>query len=150
MSSLLHDGGTESARMLQREIRDLMTEHAGVVRTEEGLRAGLAALETLEQRAQRVTAHPDIAGYDDLAHAFDLLGSLLAARATLECALERRETRGCHNRADFPEMDPDMRGNFVWSPSEGVRFDALAPAPDSFRSLAEAGVDDSVVGKLVE
>ncbi|WP_423300125.1 hypothetical protein, partial [Glutamicibacter nicotianae] len=49
-----------------------------------------------------VGIHPDIAGYQDLAHAFDLKSSALAARATLESALERRETRGCHNRSDYP------------------------------------------------
>ncbi len=150
MASPLRDRGTESARRLQRETRNLMTEHAGVVRTEQGLRAALESLAALEERAQHVTAHPDIAGFDDLAHAFDLLGSLLAARATLECALERRETRGCHNRADFPETDPALQGNFVWSPRDGVSFEPLSPAPESFRALAEAGVDDSVAGKLVE
>lgn len=81
MRSLLNGKGTESARRLQRELRNLMTEHAGVVRTEQGLQAGLGKLDDLEGRAQFVTAHPDIAGFDDLAHAYDLLGSLLAARA---------------------------------------------------------------------
>ena len=38
-------------------------------------------------RAQQLGVHPDIAGFDDLAYAFDLYGSLLAARATLEYAL---------------------------------------------------------------
>ncbi len=142
--------GAESARVLQRAIRDLMTEHAGVVRTEEGLSAGLAKLAGLEERAARVTAHPDIAGFDDLAHAFDLKGSLLAARATLECALERRETRGCHNRADFPEQSEALRGNFLWSPTEGVSFEPLPAAPEEWRSLAEAHLDDSPAGKLVE
>ena len=150
MQSLLSEHGTESARRLQREVRDLMTEHAGVVRTGQGLQEGLHKLAALEERAQHVTAHPDIAGFDDLAHAYDLLGSLLAARATLECALQRRETRGCHNRADFPQTDPALQGNFVWSPAEGVSFEALTPAPDSFRDLAEAVADDSVAGKLVE
>lgn len=150
MQSLLSERGTESARRLQREVRNLMTAHAGVVRTEQGLQEGLRKLAALEERAQHITARPDIAGFDDLAHAYDLLGSLLATRATLECALERRETRGCHNRADFPQQDPALQGNFVWSPAEGVSFEALAPAPDSFRSLAEVGADDSVAGKLVE
>jgi succinate dehydrogenase / fumarate reductase flavoprotein subunit len=142
--------GLEVPRRLQRELRNVMTEHAGVVRTEEGLREGLEKLGRLEERAKNVTAHPDIAGFDDLAHAFDLLGSLLAARATLECALERRETRGCHNRADFPEQDPELRGNMVWTPTEGVVFEALPDAPESFAALANEGIGDAVVGKLVE
>lgn len=150
MQSLLNQNGTESARRLQRELRNLMTEHAGVVRTGHGLQEGLDKLSVLEDRAQHVTAHPDIAGYDDLAHAYDLRGSLLAARATLECALARRETRGAHNRADFPTTDPSLQGNFVWSPAQGVSFEALPPAPDSFRALAETNIDDSVSGKLVE
>ncbi|KKI22414.1 MULTISPECIES: FAD-binding protein [unclassified Leucobacter] len=144
------DAGAESPRLLQRAVRDLMTEHAGVVRSEAGLNAGLAKLTELEDRASRVTAHPDIAGFDDLAHAFDLAGSLLAARATLECAVERRETRGCHNRSDFPEQSEALRGNFVWTPEGGPVFEALPEAPDSFRELAYADADDSVQGKLVE
>ena len=39
-----------------------------------------------------IGVHPDIAGFYDLAHAFDLKSSAIAARATLEAALERRET----------------------------------------------------------
>ncbi len=144
------DAGAESPRLLQRAVRDLMTEHAGVVRSEAGLNAGLAKLAELEDRASRVTAHPDIAGFDDLAHAFDLAGSLLAARATLECAVERRETRGCHNRSDFPEQSEALRGNFVWTPETGPVFEPLPEAPDSFRELAYAAADDSVQGKLVE
>lgn len=151
MTGLLSGEGTESPRVLQRAVRDLMTRHAGVVRSEEGLRAGLAALEDIEERATRLTAHPDIAGFDDLAHSYDLLGSLLAARATLECALERRETRGCHNRSDFPEEDPAMRGNLLWTPEGGVRFEALAQAPESFRALAEDPLErTSAAGTLVE
>ena len=150
IDGFLGSTGTETPRRLQRAVRDLMTEHAGVIRTEESLREGLAKLAVLEERASHVGAHPDIAGFDDLAHAFDLLGSLLAARATLESAIERRETRGCHNRADYPETDPALRGNMIWSPYGGVSFEPLPDAPDSFRALAEQSASDSVVGKLVE
>ncbi|UNK70291.1 FAD-binding protein [Microbacterium sp. H1-D42] len=150
LEAFLHSTGTETPRRLQRAVRDVMTEHAGVIRTEESLREGLAKLAALEARAKNVTAHPDIAGFDDLAHAFDLLGSLLAARATLESAIERRETRGCHNRADFPETDPALRGNMIWTPDGGVEFEPLGDAPESFRALAEQVTSDAVEGKLVE
>jgi succinate dehydrogenase / fumarate reductase flavoprotein subunit len=136
--------------MLQRQVRNVMTEHAGVVRSEDGLREGLAKLTELEERATHLGVHPDIAGFDDLAHAFDLYGSLLAARATLECALERRETRGCHNRSDFPEQSDELRGSFVWSPTDGVAFEPVAEAPESFRDLVYADIDTAVEGKLVE
>ena len=140
----------ESPRLLQRALRNLMTDHAGVVRDEAGLTAGLEKLAELDERSTRVAVHPDIAGFHDLAHAYDLKGSLLAARATLESALERRETRGCHNRSDFPEQRDELRGNMLWDLERGVRFERAAEAPESFRALAEAHLDDSVDGKLVE
>lgn len=142
--------GTQPPRMLQRAVRDLMTGHAGVVRTEDRLSRGLDLLEDLEDRGRHVTAHPDIAGFEDLAHAFDLQGSLLAARATLECARERRETRGCHNRDDFPDLDPALRGNFVWTPGSGPVFEPLPEAPESFRALAEQTAAEATADKLVE
>lgn len=150
MRNLLTGSGEESPRLLQRRLRNLMTDHAGVVRSEQGLSDGLAKLDVLESRVANLTAHPDIAGFDDLAHAFDLYGSVLAARATLECALARRETRGCHNRSDYPEQREDLRGNMVWSTTEGVVFESAVPAPDTFRELARQQFDDSSAGKLVE
>ena len=106
-------------RALQRAIRNTMTEHAGVVRDEAGLRAGLAELDAIEARMADIGVHPDIAGYQDLAHAFDLKSAALAARATLEAALERRETRGCHNRSDYPETDPALQVNLSGRPRPG-------------------------------
>lgn len=144
---LLAADGTENVRALQRAIRDMMTECAGVVRTEAGLTAGLAQLDKIEARMANVGIHPDIAGFQDLAHAYDLKSSALSARATLEAALERRETRGCHNRSDFPEMDPDLQVNLVWSPNTGVTHEPIAPVPTV---IAELIRDVSVEGKLVE
>lgn len=147
VSGLLESEGGENVRALQRALRDLMTEHCGVVRSEAGLQRGLTELAVLEERARNVTVHPDQAGYQDLAHAFDLRASLLAARATLECALERRETRGCHNRSDFPRTDPGMRVNLVWSGPGRIEREAIAEAhPDIAALMREVDQD----GKLVE
>lgn len=147
IDDLLASDGTENVRSLQRAIRDTMTEHAGVVRDEEGLRTGLAELDAIEERMARVGIHPDIAGFQDLAHAFDLRSSALAARATMEAALERRETRGCHNRSDYPDMDPALQVNLVWSPGTGVTREEIPPIPEEIGRLIRE-VDQA--GKLVE
>ena len=144
---LLDSDGDQNVRAMQRSVRDLMTEHAGVVRDDAGLRAGLDALAEVEDRMTRAGIHIDIGGYQDLAHAFDLRSAALAARATLECALERRETRGCHNRSDHPDLDPELQVNLVWSPRTGVRREALPPIPTD---IAERMHDVSADGKLVE
>ena len=149
IDDLLAGRGFDNVRSMQRAIRNLMTEHAGVVRSEHGLKAGLAKLEAVEARLPHLAVHPDIAGFDDLAHAIDLKGSLIAARATLESALARRETRGAHNRSDYPELDPALRVNMVWSLTEGLSQEPVPETPpEIFRLIAKG--EDSVVGKLVE
>ncbi|GIF73344.1 L-aspartate oxidase [Asanoa siamensis] len=144
---LLAADGPENVRALQRAVRDTMTAYAGVVRDESGLRTGLADLDAIEARTAAVGIHPDIAGFQDLAHAFDLKSSTLAARATLAAALERRETRGCHNRGDYPELDPALRVNLVWSPADGVVREEVEPVPAEIAALM---AEVSSVGKLVE
>ena len=147
VDALLSEDGPESVRALQRQLRNMMTEHCGVVRSEAGLLEGLAQLDSIEERAGKLGVHPDIAGYYDLAHAFDLKASILAARATLQSALERRETRGCHNRSDFPEQDAALRVNMVWSADGSVTQEQVGEASPEIAALIR---DVSQDGKLVE
>ena len=147
VDGLLAADGPENVRALQRAIRDTMTAHAGVVRDEQGLRAGLAELDAIDAGITHVGVHPDLAGFQDLAHAFDLKAAALAARATLEAALERRETRGCHNRADHPALDPSLQVNLVWSGPGRIEREAIPPIPDEIAALMR---DVSTAGKLVE
>ena len=139
--------GEENVRELQRAVRNLMTARAGVVRHEAGLRAGLDDLDAVTERARRIGVHTDIGGFQDLAHAFDLRSALISARATLECAVERRETRGAHQRSDHPQLDPAMQVNLVWSPTDGVRREPLPPVPTDIASLMH---DVPTEGKLLE
>jgi succinate dehydrogenase / fumarate reductase, flavoprotein subunit len=149
VDELLARRGEEFARPLQRAVRDLMSECAGVVRSEDGLRDGLARLDEVAARARDLEVRPDIAGYDDLAHALDLQGSLLAARATLECARERRETRGAHNRVDFPEQDPALQVNLVWAPDGNIAGEPI-PQPSPAVAALAGGPDLDVRGRLLE
>ncbi|WP_306365842.1 L-aspartate oxidase [Nocardiopsis sp. CC223A] len=147
VDGLLAAKGRENTRSLQRAVRTLMTEHAGVVRDEAGLRAGLDALDGVEERIGGLGVHPDLAGFQDLAHAFDLKSMALSGRATLEAALERRETRGCHNRSDFPETDPSLRVNLVWSGPGKLEHEEIPAVP---AEIAELMHEVSSTGKLVE
>ncbi|AZZ51605.1 L-aspartate oxidase [Rathayibacter festucae] len=147
IADLLAADGEENVRALQRAIRNTMTEHAGVVRDEAGLLAGLAELDAIEARIAGIGIHPDIAGFQDLAHAFDLKSAAMAARATLEAALERRESRGCHNRSDYPDIDPALQVNLVWSPSTGITREEIPAVPEEIQALIR---EVATVGKLLE
>jgi len=139
--------GSQTVRYLQRAVRNLMTEHAGVIRDEDGLNVGLEKLDDVEAQLSDIAVHPDIAGFHDLAHAFDLKSGILAARATLEAARERRETRGCHNRSDHPDLDERLRVNLVWSAPGQIEHEAIADIPHDISARMR---EVSSAGKLVE
>jgi succinate dehydrogenase / fumarate reductase, flavoprotein subunit len=149
VDELLARRGEEFARPLQRAVRDLMSECCGVVRTEEGLEEGLARLGEVAERAASMEVRPDLAGYADLAHAFDLEGSLLAARATLGCALERRESRGAHTRLDYPDEDARLRVNFVWDREGGITSERPGEPSAAVAALA-GGPEIETAGHLLE
>jgi succinate dehydrogenase / fumarate reductase flavoprotein subunit len=142
VNRLLTADGDQNLRALLRSVRHLMTEHAGPVRDEAGLTAGLAGLDEIEARAEHLGVHIDIGGFQDLAYAYDFRSAVLAARATLDCALERRETRGSHHRSDYPDVDPDLTVNLVWSPTTGVRREPVPPIPTHVAELMRDGSAD--------
>lgn len=127
------------ARPLQRAVRDTMWEKCGVVRTEGELNSGLAKLAELEESLASVESRPDIAGFDDLAHFFDLRAMILSSKATVLSALERRESRGAHFRSDFPETLERERSNVVIRPTWESERREIPAARDEVISLAGLG-----------
>jgi succinate dehydrogenase / fumarate reductase, flavoprotein subunit len=146
--------GDQLARPLQRDLRNNMWENCGVVRDAERLKRGLERLAGIGAAAADVDVRPSSEGYKDLALALDLRGAVAAAQATLLCALERRESRGAHQRNDYPDRDPGLLVNFV------VRADAhgsqtlsqvpVAPIPDELSTWITAGKTVSLQGRLLE
>lgn len=147
IAGVLSSPGSENAHYLHSALRTTMSERAGVVRDEAGLRAGLDEIDGIESLTPRLTVHPDIAGFSELAEAFDLRSALLAARATLETALQRRETRGCHNRSDYPHADESLRANLVWSGPGRVAAEAVPDIPEDISALMRPV---GTIGKLLE
>ncbi|MEM6822801.1 MAG: FAD-dependent oxidoreductase [Verrucomicrobiota bacterium] len=104
--------GSEVARPLQRLLRNIMWESCGVVRDEERVKLGLEKIAELKETVKDLDVRPDSEGYEDLMLAFDLDGSIMSAEATLLSALERRESRGAHQRSDFPETKDSEAVNY--------------------------------------
>jgi succinate dehydrogenase / fumarate reductase flavoprotein subunit len=147
--------GTELARPLQRAVRDLMWERCGVLRDEAGLRRGLSELQDIAAAIDSVDVSPNEEGWDDLGHLFDLRASLATAEATLLGAIERRETRGAHNRADFPQTNDELRLSFRERRHRGgdLRVEAVSvpPVPDHLRAWVDRVAELEVAGdRLLE
>jgi len=105
--------GDEMARPLQRALRDNMWENCGVVRHEDKLYVALDIIAAIREASDNLDVRPSSEGYQDLALALDLRSSLMSAEASVLGAIERRESRGAHNRSDYPETDPALRVNFI-------------------------------------
>ena len=103
--------GSEVARPLQRALRNIMWENGGVVKNEEKLKEGIKKIEDLKEASKNLDVRPDSEGYQDLMLAFDLEASIVSSEATLLSALNRRESRGAHQREDFPEIVKDENVN---------------------------------------
>ncbi len=95
-------GGGAEVYAIQRELRDVMWERAGLVRDAEGLGVAAATLERLTERLGVV----GVPGHGPLNTAWqdwlNLDSQLTAARLIVASALARRESRGAHWRRDFP------------------------------------------------
>jgi fumarate reductase flavoprotein subunit len=82
-----------------------MWDRVGLIRNEAGLQAALATLEDLAPRLDGVGV-PGGSEYNLAWQAWlDTRSQLLAARLIARSALERRESRGAHYRADYPQPD---------------------------------------------
>jgi succinate dehydrogenase/fumarate reductase flavoprotein subunit len=67
---------------------------------------------------------------------FDLRNMLLIARAVAQAALRRTESRGAHQREDFPGMLPEWRVNQVVRWREG-RVDLVSTPPAQAMAAAQ-------------
>ena len=130
---LLAGGGDRNdintAAMIQ-QLQAIMADDVGPFRTEEKLER---ALRTIEDMTHALGERPNgDGGAFDLQRLewFDLRNMLLVARTVAMAALARRESRGAHQREDFPGMLPEWRVNQVARRSDrGVALSAAPAAP---------------------
>ena len=70
-------------------------------------------------------------------------------------ALARRESRGCHNRTDFPELDPALQVNFHTRLDDDGRLvepwaEPVPPVPAELEPWLDAAGPADVAGRLLE
>ena len=92
-----------------------MWNHCGVVRDEASMNKGLEKLEELKRRAMNLDIRVDSFSADELVMGFNLKASICTAEATLLSAIERRESRGSHQRSDYPEINKEQNYNYIIS-----------------------------------
>jgi succinate dehydrogenase / fumarate reductase flavoprotein subunit len=147
--------GDELARPLQRAVRDAMWENCGVLRDGQRLQKGLEKIAELKAGLDSVDVRPTSEGFMDLAIALDLHAGLVSAEATLLSALQRRESRGAHQRSDFPDLDTNLQVNFIVTRDENGQLSVapkpVSPIPDGLQEWVFGGDKEyTAEGRLLE
>jgi succinate dehydrogenase/fumarate reductase flavoprotein subunit len=88
---------------LKEQVSEIMNFHAGIIRSEEGLKDGLRKVEELSQQIKQRQAERGGDGREYYLEASRRL--LCVARLIMSPALLRKESRGGHYREDFPCAD---------------------------------------------
>jgi succinate dehydrogenase/fumarate reductase flavoprotein subunit len=100
--------GAIAAAALLDELRALMGDDVGPLRGVAGLERALARLGEMRAALGEVAIAPGRECNASLADWFELRASLIAAEAVARAALARRESRGAHQREDFPASGPEF------------------------------------------
>ncbi|MBU0507954.1 fumarate reductase/succinate dehydrogenase flavoprotein subunit [bacterium] len=131
----------ENPYALQREIQEKMNNLAGIIRNEADLRTALKELDGLEKRARNLSVSGDRVYNPGWHVAMDLRHVLNVSRALTLAALERKESRGAHSRADFPGYDPAFaKVNVILKNDNGAMKliqEPLSEMPEELKKLTQ-------------
>jgi len=116
--------GGEEVHEVRGEIQRTMQAHCGVFRFPDMLQQGVQKIRAVAERAQRTQIKDKSKVFNTArVEALELDNLIEVARATMISAEARRESRGAHDRADFPKRDDvNWLKHSLWY-REGDRLD---------------------------
>jgi succinate dehydrogenase / fumarate reductase flavoprotein subunit len=125
----------ENPYSIHEDLRELMQENVGIVRTDEDLREALEGIKQLRVRAANVKVGGNIQFNPGWHLALDLKNMLDISEVVTRAALQRTESRGAHTREDYPDTDPEWgKFNLVVRQSENdmdiVKIPLELPPPE--------------------
>jgi fumarate reductase flavoprotein subunit len=104
--TLLHGKGTERIAPVRQAMQRALESSAGIYRTRSTLEEGSRTLAELRDRATRIGLHDSSRTFNtEIGAALELGFMLDVATTMVESALRREESRGAHQRTDFPARD---------------------------------------------
>jgi succinate dehydrogenase / fumarate reductase flavoprotein subunit len=127
LDRLRNANGNSPTADIRLNMQKIMQNHAAVFRTGENLQEGIEKLEHVYQSFSDVRVHDrSLIWNTDLVETMELENLLLQAKATIESAANRQESRGAQAREDFPDRDDQnwLKHTLCWVAGNGkVRLD---------------------------
>ena len=102
------EGGTERIFSLRQEMNETMETSVGIYRSEKSLKETCNKIKELKDRFSNIIMEDRSFNFNtELTSALELEFMLDVAEAITHSALERTESRGSHQRTDFPDRDDE-------------------------------------------
>ena len=140
LTAMANSDGAHDVDAVLADLRELMWDHAGILRDESSLREGLDRLEAVRERAADMRVGPVTSESFELA--VDVGFMLTAAEAVLRGALEREESRGAHYRTDYPDVDPDWQRNVYFDAADLGGMTLRTEPVDEPSEAVQAALDE--------
>jgi fumarate reductase flavoprotein subunit len=122
-SQFLHKtGGRERVATIRGDMQATMEKSAGIYRDGDLLSEGAARLRELQERSADINLDDRSRTFNtELESALELGYMLDVAESMVQCALHRTESRGAHQRTDFPNRDDDkfLAHSLVYRSADG-------------------------------
>ncbi|MFY9607332.1 MAG: fumarate reductase (quinol) flavoprotein subunit [Blastocatellia bacterium] len=116
-------GGSERIATVREEMQRTMENGAGIYRTGETLAQSAENIHRLKERYRDVVIEDHSRTFNtELTAALELSFMLDVAEAMVQCALHRTESRGAHQRTDFPKRDDEkfLAHSLVYRDEDGT------------------------------
>jgi fumarate reductase flavoprotein subunit len=116
-------GGRELISTIREEMQKAMEAGAGIYRTRDSLVTAAETIGKLQERFKDIIISDHSHTFNtELTAAFELSYMLDVAETIIQCALNREESRGSHQRTDFPKRDDEkfLAHSLVYRNADGT------------------------------
>ncbi|MBT3339153.1 MAG: FAD-dependent oxidoreductase [Anaerolineae bacterium] len=126
LETLRNAEGEERISDIGTEMKEVMFEHVGVFRVEDGMAQAVEKIRELKARFKNIKLDDQGKKFNmDLLNAWELSNLLDIAEVTAVSALKRKESRGAHARDDYQERNDKkwMKHTLAWLEDGEVKLD---------------------------
>ncbi|OQX14885.1 MAG: succinate dehydrogenase flavoprotein subunit [Thiothrix lacustris] len=117
-----HGDGNANTAQIREAMQHTMQKHAAVFRSAETLQEGMDKMNAIYASFSDIGLKDrSLIWNSDLMETFELANMLDCAQTSIQCAMNREESRGAHAREDFPERNDDewMKHSIAWVDDAG-------------------------------
>ena len=98
---------------VKNELTEIMSRYVGVIRNEDGLRKATQMLNEIKENKIGNLCLTGERSFKKLAKLLEVENLVIVGELVILGAMRRKETRGAHNREDYPELDDSWSKNIV-------------------------------------